>query len=169
MQSLRAGLALAILAAAPAWAQDDLVKTARAAMKSADGADVGTLVLNTTPAGVMIQGELQGLPAGPHGFHVHETGACEPPFESAGGHYDPAGAEHGFLAEAGPHAGDMTNINVEADGVTIELLNTFLTLGPELFDEDGAAILVHAMPDDYRSQPSGHAGDRIACGVIEAD
>ena len=112
MQSLRAGLALAILAAAPAFAQDDLVKTARAAMTSADGAALGTLVLNTTPAGVLIQGELQGLPPGPHGFHVHATGACEPPFESAGGHYNPAEAEHGFLSEAGPHAGDMTNINV---------------------------------------------------------
>ena len=64
----------------------------------------------------MIQGELQGLPTGPHGFHVHATGACEPPFESAGGHYDPAEAEHGFLSEAGPHAGDMTNINVGQDG-----------------------------------------------------
>ena len=105
MQSLRAGLALAILCATPAWAQDDLVKTARAAMTSAEGAALGTLVLNTTPAGVMIQGELQGLPTGPHGFHVHAAGACEPPFESAGGHYNPAEAEHGFLSEAGPHAG----------------------------------------------------------------
>ena len=89
MQSLRAGLALAILCATPAWAQDALVKSARAAMTSADGAALGTLVLNTAPVGVIIQGELQGLPTSPRGFHVHATGACEPPFESAGGHSIP--------------------------------------------------------------------------------
>ena len=115
-------------------------------------------------------GTLQGLPPGPHGFHIHETGSCEPPFESAGGHFNPAGAEHGFHSEAGPHAGDMTNITVAADGtVGVEVLNTFLTLDRTLFDADGAAIVIHASPDDYRAQPSGHAGDRIACGVIEPD
>ena len=170
MQPLRAGLALALLAAVPALAQDDPVKTATAAMVAADGTALGTLVLNATPAGVMIQGELAGLPAGPHGFHVHAAGACEPPFESAGGPYNPAEAEHGFLTEGGPHAGDMTNIRAGEDGaVAIELLNTFLALDPALFDDDGAAILIHAMPDDYATQPSGHAGDRIACGVIEPD
>jgi Cu-Zn family superoxide dismutase len=170
MQSLQAGLALAILAAAPALAQDDLVKTATASMTSADGASLGTLALSTTPAGVIIRGELRGLPPGFHGFHVHAAGACEPPFESAGGHYNPGEAEHGFLTEAGPHAGDMTNIFVAQDGaVTIELLNSFLTLDTGLLDDDGAAVLVHAMPDDYATQPSGHAGDRIACGAIEPD
>ena len=79
MQSLQAGLALAILAAAPALAQDDLVKTARASMTSADGAPLGLLALSTTPAGVIIRGELRGLPPGYHGFHVHAAGACEPP------------------------------------------------------------------------------------------
>lgn len=170
MHLMRAGLALALLSAVPALAQDDQVKTAQAAMTSAEGAALGTLVLNSTPAGVMIQGELQGLPPGPHGFHIHTTGACEPPFDSAGGHYNPTGAEHGFLVDAGPHAGDMTNITVAADGtVAIELLDTFLALDNRLFDEDGAAVLIHAMPDDYATQPSGHAGDRIACGVIVAD
>ena len=171
MQPLRAGLALAILISAPALAQDDgLVKTARAMMASADATDIGTLVLNATPAGVMIQGELHGLPPGTHGFHVHETGTCEPPFASAGGHFNPDAAEHGFLPEAGPHAGDMTNVIVGQDGaVAVELLDSFLTLGTDLFDDDGAAIVIHAMPDDYASQPSGNAGDRIACGVIEPD
>lgn len=169
MQPLRAGLALTLLAAVPALAQDNPVKTAQAAMVAADGTALGTLVLNASPAGVMIQGELAGLPPGPHGFHVHATGACEPPFESAGGHFNPAETQHGFLTEGGPHAGDMTNIRVAEDGtVAVELLNTFLSLDTALFD-DGAAILVHAMPDDYATQPSGHAGDRIACGVIEPD
>jgi Cu-Zn family superoxide dismutase len=170
MHLLRTGLALAVLAAAPALAQDDLVKTAKAPMADADGGAIGTLTLTTTPAGVLVQGVLSGLPPGPHGFHIHETGACEPPFDSAGGHYNPAGAEHGFLSENGPHAGDMTNIVVPDGGaVTIEALNTFLTLDSDLFDDDGAAVVVHAEPDDYGTQPSGHAGGRIACGVIAPD
>jgi len=174
MHILRAGVALALMAS-PALAQtdaapDDLVRSARAEMTSADGTGIGTVSLEATPAGVLVRGSLRGLPPGPHGFHVHETGACEPPFESAGGHFNPTGAEHGFYSEGGPHAGDMTNVTVAEDGmVGIEILDTFLTLDRTLFDEDGAAILIHADPDDYQSQPSGHAGDRIACGIIVAD
>ena len=113
-------------------------------------------------------GRARGLPPGPHGFHVHATGACEPPFESAGGHYNPAEAEHGFLSEGGPHAGDMTNITVGAGrcGGDRAPRTPSWPSTATLFDDDGAAILVHAMPDDYATQPSGHAGDRIACGVI---
>ena len=170
MRTLNAALAAAALAAAPALAQDDQVVSAKAAMAGPDGASLGSITLAATPAGVLVWGTLQGLPPGPHGFHVHETGSCEPPFESAGGHFNPAGAEHGFHSEAGPHAGDMTNITAAADGtVGVEVLNTFLTLDRTLFDADGAAIVIHASPDDYRAQPSGHAGDRIACGVIEPD
>ena len=170
MRTLNAALAAAALAAVPALAQDDLVMSAKAAMAGPDGTSLGSIALAATPAGVLVWGTLRGLPPGPHGFHIHETGACEPPFESAGGHFNPAGAEHGFHSEAGPHAGDMTNITVAADGtVGVEVLNTFLTLDRTLFDTDGAAIVIHASPDDYRAQPSGHAGDRIACGVIEPD
>ena len=123
-------------------------------------------------SGVLVAAELSGLPAGPHGFHIHETGTCEPPFESAGGHYNSAGAEHGFFAVGGPHAGDMPNIHVpESGSLTVDVLNTLVSLeegAPEtLFDDDGSVIVVHADPDDYQGQPSGHAGDRIACGVIE--
>ena len=174
MHILRPGLTLAILAA-PALAQttpapDDLVNTARAEMASPDGTGIGTLTLTSTPVGAIVSGTLRGLLPGPHGIHVHETGACEPPFESAGGHFDPAGAEHGFLSEGGPHAGDMTNVTVGEDGlVAVEILDTFLTLDRTLFDEDGAAMVIHAGPDDYRTQPSGHSGDRIACGIILPD
>jgi Cu-Zn family superoxide dismutase len=174
MHMLSAGLLLAMVAA-PALAQttpapDDLVNTARADMAAPDGTRLGTVTLTSTPASVILAGTLRGLPPGPHGFHVHETGACEPPFESAGGHFNPGGAEHGFLTEGGPHAGDMTNVTVGDDGVVaVEILDTFLTLDRTLFDEDGAALVIHAGPDDYRTQPSGHSGDRIACGVILPD
>ena len=174
MHMLSAGLLLAMVAA-PALAQtapppDDLVKTARAAVAAPDGTGLGTLTLTATPAGVIVSGTLRGLPPGPHGIHVHETGACEPPFESAGGHFNPGGSEHGFLTEGGPHAGDMTNVTVGDDGlVAVEILDTFLTLDGTLFDEDGAALVIHAGPDDYRTQPSGHSGDRIACGVVLPD
>jgi Cu-Zn family superoxide dismutase len=162
----------AFLFAAPAFAQSDEPLTAKATLKDADGADVGTVTFTEAATGVLINAELTGLPSGPHGFHIHETGACEPPFESTGGHYNPAGAEHGFLAVGGPHAGDMPNIHVpESGALTVDVLNTLISLeedAPEtLFDDDGSAILVHADADDYEGQPSGHAGDRIACGVIE--
>jgi Cu-Zn family superoxide dismutase len=174
MNILRAGLALAVVAS-PALAQteatpDDLVRSARAEMAAADGTGLGTISLEATPVGVLVRGSLRGLPPGPHGFHVHEAGVCEPPFESAGGHFNPTGADHGFYSEGGPHAGDMTNVTVGEDGlVGIEILATFLTLDRTLFDENGAAVVIHADADDHRAQPSGHSGDRIACGLILPD
>ena len=83
---------------------------AKAVMKGVDGAELGTVTFTETPAGVLIRAELKGLPLGVHGFHLHETGNCEPPFDSAGGHFNPTGAEHGFMTVGGPHAGDMPKI-----------------------------------------------------------
>ena len=173
MPGLRAVFALAAaLAAGAAVAQDDAPLTAAATVKGADGADHGTATLTETPAGVLIEAELTGLPPGVHGFHFHETGECEPPFESAGGHYNPTMSDHGFTVEGGPHAGDMPNIHVPDTGaLTIEVLNASVTLeegAPEtLFDDNGTALMIHAGADDYESQPAGDAGDRIACGVVE--
>lgn len=174
-------IALAALIAAPAFAQSDMqpaagetaeMATATATMMGADGAEHGTVTLEQTPNGVLLTAELTGVPAGVHGFHVHETGACEPPFQSAGGHFNPTDANHGFLDEGGPHAGDMPNIHVPEPGdLMIEVLNPMISLneGDEgyLMDEDGSAILIHAGGDDYRTDPAGDSGDRIACGVIE--
>jgi Cu-Zn family superoxide dismutase len=162
----------AFIFAAPAFAQSDEALTAKATLKGRDGSGMGTVTFTEAVTGVLISAELAGLPPGPHGFHIHETGTCEPPFESAGGHYNLTGAEHGFLAVGGPHAGDMPNIHVPESGVlTVDVLNTLVSLeegAPEtLFDDDGSAILIHADPDDYQGQPSGHAGERIACAVIE--
>ena len=94
--------------------------------------------------------------AGAHAFHVHTIGACEPPFKSAGGHYNPTGAQHGMDNPEGMHAGDMPNIHVGASGaLEIEVLNTMLRLDDALFDADGAAIVIHAGPDDYKTDPAG--------------
>lgn len=146
--------------------------TASATLKTPEGAQVGRATLTQTPHGVLLHVELHDLPAGPHAFHIHETGACEPTFEAAGGHYAPEEHAHGYLMEEGYHAGDMPNIFVPESGdLTFEVLNRHVALDPEasntLFDSDGSALIVHSGPDDYKSQPSGDAGDRIACGVIE--
>lgn len=162
----------ALLLSTSAFAQAEIGATATAVLKGADGADHGSVTLTETNSGVLLRAELTGLPAGPHGLHFHAVGECEPPFESAGDHYNPTNVEHGFLAEGGPHVGDMPNIHVPESGeITVEVLNTFVSLAPDsgnsLFDEDGTALVIHADPDDYEGQPSGHAGDRIACGVVE--
>ena len=169
----RTALALAaLMAASPAFAQAELGATATAAMKGPDGADIGTVTFTETNSGVLLNAELTGLAPGPHGFHLHAVGECEPPFESAGDHYNPTNVDHGYLAEGGPHVGDMPNIHVPDSGtLTVELLHPVVSLSPDsgnsLFDEDGTALLIHADPDDYKEQPAGHAGDRIACGVVE--
>jgi len=149
-------------------AAPDGPRTARAALIDRQGAEMGTVVLRETLYGVLLELDLEGLPPGAHAFHVHETGICDPPFASAGGHFAPRGMAHGFLSPGGHHAGDMPNIHVLASGaLTTEIFNSALALDDALFDADGAAIVIHRGGDDYRSQPAGAAGPRIACGVIE--
>ena len=161
---LLAGAALAAAAFQTAGAADQ----ARAAMANANGESVGEVVLSRTPHGTLLHAKLTGLPPGAHAFHVHTVGKCEPPFKSAGGHFNPDGVKHGILAEDGVHAGDMPNIHVpESGALEIEVLNTLLMLDASLFDDDGAAIVIHDGPDDYKTDPAGAAGPRIACGVIE--
>lgn len=144
---------------------------ASATLKSPEGKDVGTVDLTETPNGVLLRVELSGIAAGAHGFHVHEFGRCAPDFGAAGGHFMGNAMHHGYMADGGPHAGDMPNLEVPASGeLTIEVFNPNISLHDghgALFDDDGSAIVVHAGPDDYTSQPSGNSGDRIACGVIE--
>ena len=169
-KALFAAAGLSLLATA-ASAQ---APAATAVMKGPDGADLGTVSINELPNGMLhIFVEMTGLPPGPHGFHVHEKGECDGAggFESAGGHYT-GGHDHGVKAEGGPHAGDFPNVHVASDGVLkVEFFTDRLGLSDgenPLNDQDGSAFVVHADPDDYESQPSGAAGDRIACGVIEA-
>jgi hypothetical protein len=104
-------------------------------------------------------------------MHIHETGKCEPPFESAGGHFNPYGKAHGFNSPSGWHAGDLPNIYADAHGtVRIEVFVPQISLqGGEhpLLDHDGSAFVIHAHADDLQSDPAGDAGGRIACGVVE--
>jgi len=144
---------------------------AQAVLMDPDGNEVGTVSFTQTPSGVLIRAGLTNVPAGEHGFHIHETGSCSPDFGAAGGHYAPRGNDHGAMVEEGLHAGDMPNIFVNKDGTLVtEVLNTNISLAADattLFDDDGSAVMIHSGPDDYQSQPSGAAGDRIACGVVE--
>jgi superoxide dismutase, Cu-Zn family len=164
---LAASLSLLALAAQPAAAQ-----TAQATIKSADGKDVGTATLTQAPGGVLIKLALKDLPAGEHAFHVHAVGKCEPPFTSAGGHFNPAGKKHGLMAAEGAHAGDMPNLHIPASGdLVVEVVNTAVTLEKDkpnsLFGPQGTALIVHAGKDDYKTDPTGEAGGRIACGVVQ--
>jgi Cu-Zn family superoxide dismutase len=151
---------------------DPATDRARAEIRDAQGNSLGIVDLETTDSGVTLAGTLTGLPPGEHGFHIHETGLCEPPaFESAGAHFAPAGRRHGFHDSDGPHAGDLRNLLVAEDGSTlVDAADSLVTLregANALLDADGSALVVHAEPDDYRTQPSGDSGDRIACGVVE--
>jgi len=152
--------------AAPALAVD----TASAVLKDASGKEVGAATFTVTPSGVFISLDLTAVPPGEHGFHVHTTGKCEPPdFKSAGPHFNPDQTKHGFMTPEGPHAGDLPNLHVPADGkLQVEVLEPNVTLSGEapLLDADGSALVIHAGADDYKTDPAGNSGNRIACGVI---
>ncbi len=141
-------------------------------LKNGKGEKVGSVDLEQHLSGVVINIKASNLSPGKHGFHIHEKGVCEEPdFESAGGHFNPTDASHGTEHEDGPHAGDLQNLEVEKDGtVQAEVTNDMVTLksGEEnsLISSDGTSLIIHKEPDDYQSQPSGGAGDRVACGVI---
>lgn len=145
--------------------------TASADLRNAAGESVGMATLVQRGGVVEITIHATDLPPGVHGVHIHTTGSCTPPdFSSAGGHFAPRSRQHGFENPAGPHGGDLPNIEVGADGTGHFMLTNdrvTLTSGPAtLFDEDGSAIVVHAGADDYRTDPAGASGARIACGVI---
>jgi Cu-Zn family superoxide dismutase len=145
--------------------------SAHATMRDAQGKEVGEIVLAQTPEGVTLRGDITGLPAGVHGFHIHEVGRCDAPtFESAGEHFNPTGRKHGLQNPEGPHAGDLPNLEVAEGGVaTVEVTAANVTLAEgqtSLFDADGSAIVVHADRDDEKTNPSGNSGNRIACGVV---
>jgi Cu-Zn family superoxide dismutase len=142
---------------------------ASAAMRDSAGRSVGTLTLTEGSEGIAVSGRLTGLAPGDHAIHVHTTGRCDPPFESAGGHWNPTNRQHGAQNPQGPHVGDLPNVTVASDGgVTVEVTTPGGTLHGTsgLMDADGAAVVIHAQPDDYRSDPAGNAGGRIACGVV---
>ncbi|MDB5649731.1 MAG: hypothetical protein JWL62_1251, partial [Hyphomicrobiales bacterium] len=156
----------------PALAQQPTVP-AHAKMVDQKGNTLGTAVLTQVPKGVLIELNLEGLPPGLHGIHIHQTGKCDgaDKFVSAGGHFAPGGHEHGYQSSNGPHAGDLPNLIVPESGMLkLQIFTDAVTMGAgetSLYDADGSALVIHAKADDYRSQPAGDSGDRIACGVIE--
>ena len=167
---IRLGAFAVILIAAPALPA--AAQTASAAFKNAEGKEVGSANLTQTQHGVLINVSVKGVPPGEHALHVHAVGKCEPPFTSAGGHFNPGNKKHGLLAAEGHHAGDMPNLHIPQSGdLTVETVNADVTLEKgkpnSLFDADGSAIVIHAGSDDYKTDPTGEAGGRIACGVIQ--
>lgn len=143
--------------------------SASATLRDQSGRQVGTVALTDTYAGVLLVGTINGIGIGAHGIHVHETGRCDPPFTSAGGHFNPAKRKHGFKNPDGHHSGDLPNIDAPASGtLKFELLAPGVTLTGSngLLDGDGAAVVVHGAGDDYSTDPAGNAGSRIVCGVI---
>lgn len=134
----------------------------------------GTLrVERAEGGGVRLTGMLVGVPAGPHGMHIHAVGRCDAPdFASAGGHLNPEGRQHGLRNPAGPHAGDAPNVVANPGGrVPVDLIFPYASALPgtvaSLRDADGSAVVLHARADDQVTEPSGDSGPRIACGVVQ--
>ncbi len=139
-------------------------QSARAELKDAQGKVVGTATLSEVAGGVKVALKASGLKSGDHGLHIHAVGKCEPPaFTSAGGHYNPGNKKHGRINPEGAHAGDLPNLKVGADGTgAIEVT----AAGVMLKDAAGLALVIHADPDDEKTDPTGNSGARVACGVI---
>lgn len=145
--------------------------TASATLHDASGRRVGTVTFADSYAGVLVHGTVADLGLGAHAIHIHAIGKCEPPFTSAGGHFNPQGRQHGYLNPRGPHLGDMPNLSTPAAGsLTFEYLLPGVTLkgSNAILDADGASVVIHASKDDYLTDPAGNSGARAACGVITA-
>jgi Cu-Zn family superoxide dismutase len=160
-------VALVISTAFSAAAQ----KMVKVEMHDAQGNSVGTATLSPASQGVKIELDLKNLPAGEHGIHVHSVAKCEgPAFTTAGGHLNPDMKHHGLMNPDGPHAGDMPNFTVGADGTAkTSIVSPGVTMGDDahsIFTGGGTALVIHAMADDMKSDPAGNSGARIACGVI---
>jgi len=135
---------------------------------NASGQTIGTVRAWQTAGGVTFRVIASGLPHGVHGVHVHAVGKCDPPdFASAGPHWNPTGKKHGMSNPAGPHAGDLPNVVVKANGVLGATLVLSAASMASLIDADGAAVVIHAAADDNMTDPSGNSGARIACAVLQ--
>ncbi|WP_231621709.1 superoxide dismutase family protein [Sphingomonas sp. 37zxx] len=143
---------------------------ATAQLITANGQMVGTATATQTTGGLELTVNGKMMPPGPHGAHVHTIGRCDAPaFETAGGHWNPTGKQHGMQNPAGPHVGDAPNLDVASDG-SGKL--TYILAGATmagLLEGDGSSMMIHAGPDDMKTDPSGNSGGRIACGVFRAE
>ena len=159
------GCGLCLLLTTAAWAKT------KVELKDAQGKSVGDVLISDEGSGVTLILNLHDLTPGEHAIHFHQVQKCEAPdFKSAGGHFNPESKKHGFDNPEGHHAGDMKNFTVGANGkaskIKVEDPEVTLKDGPHSLLTNGAAIVVHAKADDYKTDPSGADGDRVACGVI---
>lgn len=144
-------------------------RTAAASLRTAAGADAGRATVSEVAGGLRFTADVNGLPPGTHGIHVHTVGACDAPdFTTAGPHWNPTAMKHGSMNPAGPHKGDLPNLLVGADGRGTVAMTVPGATWDGLMDADGAAMVVHAGADDLMTDPSGNSGGRVACGVFRA-
>lgn len=165
------GLASLFAAGCTSMSQTAMSDTATAELKNAAGQSVGNATFTQLQDGVRIVLTMRGMPPGAKGAHIHGVGKCEPPaFISAGGHFNPEKKQHGLQNPSGPHAGDLPNITINADGTgRLETTTSRIMLGAgshSIFGANGSALVVHASADDFKTDPTGNSGARLACGVI---
>jgi Cu-Zn family superoxide dismutase len=167
-------ITLASLAALSACTTLEGVPTSRVATGTfhlASGLPAGTVVITASADRLTLTLAATGLSAGVHGIHLHTVGRCEAPgFTTAGGHLNPAGHQHGTSNPAGSHLGDLPNLSIDSRGrgvLSTQINGSLSDAEAALFDADGTAIVIHAAPDDYKTDPSGNSGERIACAVLK--
>jgi Cu-Zn family superoxide dismutase len=164
LRSLVPTIAIALLAACATPDQLGPVEGPSVPLVNSAGASAGAVQAEHRATGTYLRIAVQGLAPGEHGLHLHTVGRCEgPDFKSAGAHWNPAGKQHGHLNPQGAHAGDLPNLTVSSNGRGA--LN-FLVASHALADADGTSLVIHAKPDDYKTDPSGNSGDRVACAVV---
>lgn len=148
------------------------VNSVAGALLNTEGNQIGEVSFVEAKDGVTINIQAEEIPAGVHGVHIHETGVCTPPdFKSAGAHFNPTNKEHGFENPKGFHLGDLPNIEVGEDGkISVKVTTAEITLKENvensILDQDGSALVIHEKEDDYKTDPAGNSGDRIACAAI---
>ena len=161
---------LAVLAGCATVDEAPSARLGQATLRLANGLPAGTAQLLSAGSQVNIAVALAGVSPGVHGVHLHMAGSCDAPdFTSAGGHLNPGSRQHGTANPAGAHLGDLPNVTIGSSGagtVSAALPGSREQVLTQLFDGDGTAVVVHANADDYRTDPSGNSGGRIACGVL---